>query len=487
MNFKVLLIQANSPLDTLIPPNIAIISACLKRAGIDVKLFDTTFYKTREFTGDDARVKTLQVKETNFDELGIHFNKTNMIDDFTNVVFDYTPNLIGLSAVSLTYKMGLKLIKSICDSGIPTIVGGAHATVCSKEVLMEPCVDYVCVGEGEDAIVELCQKIYNKENTHNIKNIWAKNNGHIIKNPVRPPIDVDSLPFQDWEIFEERRRWKPMGGKIRKTSCISLNRYCPYSCSYCANSFYHKLYDNKNYRERKVDNFIAEALYLKKKYGIQYIYISAESFLVTSKKRFNDFIEKYPQVNLPFWLETRPESVTDEKIKKLKSIGCDAMNIGLESGNYELRVNLLNRKMTDQHIIDAVRIIKKYKIRVGANSILGFPTETRSQIFDTIELNRKANPDSIMIHPFNPYQGTKLYDLCVKKGYIAEGTLGGDYRSDFLMSMPQISIKELKGLHRTFAMYVKFPKNRYNEIKKAEIDDYHFKLLAEEYKEKYLA
>jgi len=480
---KVLFIQANSTLDTLIPPNLATMSACLKQEGIDVKLFDTTFYKTREITGDDARVETLQVKETNFEDLGIHLNKTNMVDDFINTVFDYSPDLIGLSAVSLTYKMGMQLLDSVCDMTIPTIIGGVHATVCTKDVIKEPCIDYVCVGEGEEALVELCKRLEDNKPTHDIKNIWTKKGS----NPVRAPIDINKLPFQDWDIFEERRQYKPMGGKIRKTACIELNRYCPFKCSYCTNEFFHNMYKNKNYREKKVDNFIAEALYLKEKYGIEYIYISAESFLVTSNKRFEEFIKKYPQVGLPFWLETRPESVTDEKISKLKSIGCESMNIGIESGNPELRANLLNRKMTDQQIIDAVRIIKKHKIRIGANSIIGFPTETRSQIFDTINLNRKANPDNIMIHPFNPYQGTRLYDLCVKKGYIDNGTLGGDYRSDFLMNMPQISNRELKGLHRTFALYVKFPKERWQEIKRAEQDDYHFKLLAEEYKEKYLA
>ena len=94
--FKVLLIHANSTLDTLIPPNLAVMSSTLKNAGYDVKLFDTTFYKTRESTGDDARVRTLQVKETNFDDLGIHLKKTDMYEDFLKTVEDYKPNLIGL-------------------------------------------------------------------------------------------------------------------------------------------------------------------------------------------------------------------------------------------------------------------------------------------------------------------------------------------------------------------------------------------------------
>jgi radical SAM superfamily enzyme YgiQ (UPF0313 family) len=227
--------------------------------------------------------------------------------------------------------------------------------------------------------------------------------------------------------------------------------------------------------------FIAECLYLKKKYGVEYLYISAESFLVTKKERFMEFIRRYPEVDLPFWIETRPESVTEEKIRLLKQIGCDSINIGIESGDCSLRSGLLNRHMTDQQIINAVQIIKRHGIRIGTNNIIGFPTETRNQIFKTIELNRQANPDNIMIHPFNPYNGTKLYDLCLSDGLIDKDTIGGDYRMDFLLHMPQITNAELKGLHRTFALYTKFHKDRWNEIKEAEHDDKIFESLSKEY------
>ena len=129
--FKVLLIHANSTLDTLIPPNLSIMSAFLRDAGFQVKLFDTTFYKTRESTGDDARVNTLQVKETNFEDLGIYLNKTDMYDDFIKIVNEYNPDLVGLSAVSLTYPFGINFLRRLKEErrNIPTIVGGIHATI----------------------------------------------------------------------------------------------------------------------------------------------------------------------------------------------------------------------------------------------------------------------------------------------------------------------------------------------------------------------
>lgn len=489
-DFKVLLIHANSTLDTLIPPNIATLSAYVKREGYQVRLFDTTFYKTREFTGDDIRVETLQVKKTDFTELGIYLNKTDMIEDFIKTVQEYQPNLIGLSVVSLTYQIGLKLLKSISDFNIPKIVGGVHPTVCPDDTIKEECVDMICIGEGEGALVDLCNRMYNNEDITKILNLWVKKDGKIYKNPLRPPVNIDDVPFQDWTIFDEKRKYKPMGGKIRITACVELNRGCPFSCYYCTNDFFHKMYNHKSFREGSIQRFINEVKYLKNTYGVEYIYLSAESFLTTKGERFLDFIDSYRELKIPFWFETRVESVTEKKLRLLKEVGCESINMGIESGDPILRTKILNRKMTDEQIIRAFQIIKKYNIRSGANSIIGFPTETREQIFKTIELNRKANADNIMVHVFNPYNGTRLYDLCIEKGYIPIGTVGGDYRSDIILDMPQITKEEIRGLQRTFAMYVKFSKDMWDEIKKCEKFDNEgnkkFEELSKIYKEKFL-
>ena len=79
---KVLLTYINSYMDNLIPIGVSVLSACLKKAGHKTKLFDTTFYKTSEKTGDEARVETLQVLPTDLSKFGIHKKNTNMAEDF---------------------------------------------------------------------------------------------------------------------------------------------------------------------------------------------------------------------------------------------------------------------------------------------------------------------------------------------------------------------------------------------------------------------
>lgn len=489
MKFKILLIHANSTLDTLIPPNLAVINSVLKHAGYETKLFDTTFYKTRKITGDDARVKTLQVKKTNFENLGIYIKTTNMYDDFIKMVEDYQPNLIGMSAVSATYPFGVKLLRQLRQDGftIPTIVGGTHATISAKDILNESCIDYVCVGEGEDAFVELCDALKNGKDTSNIKNIWIKKGNKIIENMVRPPVDINKIPFQDWSIFDDKRIHKAMEGKIKRTGCFELSRGCPYSCTYCCNIFLNKLYNFKNYRKRDIKRFIDEVKYMKEKYNLEYIYLSSETFLSIDEKSFSEFVELWrTEIKLPFWSETRPETITDNRIAQLKDIGLSSMSIGVESGSPVIR-KMLHRYMTNEQIVNAFKILKKHSVRFCTNNIIGFPNETREQIFETININRVIGANNIMVNIFNPYRGTPLYDMCVDKGFIHSSEIGKDYRMDFILNMPHISKNEILGLQRTFAMYAKFHKSMWDKIKIAERDDIMFDNLSKIYRKKFLA
>jgi hypothetical protein len=94
--FRVLLINCNTMLDTLVTAGIGIISACLKQADVEVKLFDTTFYKTAEKTGDEARASALQVKKTNFADLGIIPEEGDVVEDFAKLVAEYKPAFLRL-------------------------------------------------------------------------------------------------------------------------------------------------------------------------------------------------------------------------------------------------------------------------------------------------------------------------------------------------------------------------------------------------------
>jgi len=485
---RVLLIEASSEMEMGIPPNVAILVSSVKAAGFEVNVFSTNEYKYGSVTGDEVRVNTLQVPPAVSGKTSIKPKNSDMVLDFQKIVKKYKPDIVGLSTTEATYKSGLKLLKSIKDKNIFIIVGGAYSTLCPEDVIAEDSVDAVCIGEGEGSLVELCQSMQLNKINYNIKNLWFKVDSEIVKNPIGPLSNVDDCPFQDWSPWKiPPRALKAMAGEVRITALVELTRGCPFKCNFCANHYLNQTFKH-NYRERSVARFVEEIGYLRSKHNLEFIYIADETILTISQKRFLELIDKYAAVKVPFWCQSRPEFIKYEKIKLLKEVGLQAINIGIESGNYEFRKKILNRPTSDNDIINGVREAVRAGVRVGANVIIGFPGETRDHIFETIELVREANPTSTMTHLFQPYKKTPLRQECIKMGLIKEDHICGDYRTEAI-GTGILSAKELLGLQRTFNLYIDLPKDRWEEIRKAESFDTKgnakFARLAREYQLKH--
>ena len=142
--------------------------------------------------------------------------------------------------------------------------------------------------------------------------------------------------------------------------------------------------------------------------------------------------------------------------------------------------------MPDTTIVKGFKEFEKTDIRISANNIIGFPGETREDLMLTIELNRKINPDSVIVNAFRPYAGTQLRSICIKKGLIPKEERAEDNRVYGAFYNGALSGEELENIRKVFALYVTFPKSRWKEIRKAEKDSVLFNKLMNEYKTKQL-
>jgi len=469
---KVLLIYVNSMMDNLIPLGVSYLSAYLKRAGHEVRLFDTTFYRTRPETGDEIRERNLQVRPTKLSDVGI-IEKTDPVTDLKAVLEEYRPDLVASSVIEITFRLGLELTRAAKEMGFTTLMGGIHPTLCPEDVMSCPEVDIICVGEGEEAIVELCNALEAGADVTRIPNIWARKDGQVIRNDVRPLTNLDDLPFQDWSIYDPKRFFKPMGGKVYRMGPIEFNRGCPYDCHFCGAAALNRLAKTTGagrswYRQRSISNVLEEIEFKMSSYKLDYWYFVAESFLTMSERRFAEFEEGYKSVGVPFWIECRPESVKEDRIARIEKLGCEGISIGVEHGDDAFRRSQLNRFVDNPTIVRAFDVIGNHPgIRASANVIIGFPEETREQVFATIHLCRqlKCRP---VVNIFSPYRGTYLHNLCVEKGYVDPDALAGDYRGDISLRHPNFTDDQLLGLQRTFLLYTYLPEDRWPEIEKAE-------------------
>lgn len=496
-NFRVLFLYPNLMLQTTFPLAIALFSALLKRKGYLVDIFDTTFYRTEKITSDEARVENLQIAKFS---LGKDFSdlpgKEQMIIDLNMKVKEFQPDLIAVSILEDVFPLALELIDPLKHLNIPTIAGGIFPTFAPEKVIKIDGIDMLCIGEGEELLLELCRKMFAKEEYFNIRNLWIKTGNKIIANKIGPKRDLRLNPPPDFDLFDARRFYKPMKGKVYRMGLVETHRGCPYTCSFCnSNSqsiLYKKKLKMKFFRNRDIENIQNELKILVNKFRIEFIYFPAEVFFSGSQDYLKEFVKMYKKFKIPFFCQNRAEVLNEKTINDLIAMNCHSLAVGIEHGSEEYRRNKLNRKVTNDVYINAIKRLEKTRIKVSVNNIIGFPDETRELVFDTINLNRHFNVYQINAYYFAPYHGTELREYCVEKGYIKENTLVSCITKNTVINMPPpyLSPGEIRGLVRTFNLYARFPLKRFQEIAVAERFDKEgnkmFRKLKAEYWKKHL-
>ena len=473
-SLKILFLYPNLNMSALVPYAISILSAVLKKDGFrNIDLFDSTFYEPLDESKDERGVRLGQVKPFNFKERNVVIKNTDMYEDFFIKVAQMEPDLIAASIVEDTYPIFLKFMDVIKDKKIPTVVGGPFPTNAPEIASLSESIDFMCKGDGEEAMLDLCNALDQDREPTKIPNLIIKKNGAVSEqNPVRKAQDLNEFPIQDLTIFDPNSLFRPMMGNIYRFAPLEPQRGCPYLCTFCNSPENNTIYaddDAGNFlRDRSIENLHEEIDHLIKNFGIEYFFMVTDTFLAMSNKRFDAFCEMYSNFKLPFYMNTRPETITKYRAKKLKEINCDRVNIGVEHGNEKFRSEVIKRDCSNDVIVRAFEIMHDAGISTALNNIIGYPDETRELVFDTIELSRKIKSDGINAYIFSPYKGTQLRNLCEQKGYVDSKTLSQHGIKDSVLTMPALSAEEIRGLVDSFVLYASLPKTLWADIKIAE-------------------
>ena len=476
-DFRVLFIYYNPRKMSLVPPAIAVFSRLLKSINVEVRLFDTTLYEKHENSDTDTIAeKNLTVKPFSDSLAGLHkveYKKSDILTDLKALIEDFRPNLLAVTAVESTFEGSIHLLKAIRHHNIPTIMGGIFATFAPHIVITYPEIDMVCVGEGENAIIELVKKMRADDDYAHVPNLWIKQkDGTIIKNPISPLVQLDENPLPDMSIFEDMRFYRAMGGKIYKMFGVETHRGCIFSCGFCnsplQNRFYRENTGQIYFRHKSIPKVREEIEYYYN-LGAEYLFFWADNFFAYTQRQIDDFCDMYADFKLPFYCQSHPENLSPEKIKPLKAVGMQRIGIGIEHGNEDFRRKVVNRNYSNKLLVERLKILTDLDVEYSANNIIGFPGETPELVMDTVELNRQHTASDISCSIFTPFYGTPLRKLAIEKGYLKDENLIAPSNSDeSVLVMPQFASGQILGKRRTFNFYIKFPKNRWKEIELAE-------------------
>lgn len=383
------------------------------------------------------------LKEAGHKTALMHLTKPASKGDFRNKITKEKPDLIAFtvrtSAVPYVEEY-LKWVKEI-DSALLTVLGGVHATIAPRDTIEIEGADIVCVGEGEGPMVDLCEVLEKKKGFDKIPNLLVKKGKRIIANPPRKLIyPLESLSLPDFELFDLSN----LIAAQTKTAVVIVSRGCPYSCGYCCNHKIREVYpDPEHYtRFRSPQNTM---LYLKKVLEL-YPWVSyirfIDNILGIQKEWVEEFTRLYKkEIGLPFACDHRADLATPEILKLLREAGCNFIYFGVETGDEDLRKNVLSRYMTDEQIKRAFAECRRLGIKTLAFNIVGLPFETPEKALKTIKLNAEINPNRIVPNIFTPYPYTKMYEISLKEGFIPGPML--DYRDEVFLDQLDFSKEEV--------------------------------------------
>jgi radical SAM superfamily enzyme YgiQ (UPF0313 family) len=351
-----------------------------------------------------------------------------IFDNHQNVIQQidqHNPDLIGISVVTDDLTWALKWadrIKKHLD--IPIVFGNVHATFHPQECLKYDCVDFIIRGEGELTLLELVHALEGKKDFSDVLGLGYKENGEIKLNSMRPLIeDLDQLPYPDKDLYYDVMPYLNYGYTTMS------GRGCPYRCTFCDNNTSMKLYKGeipktqKWARRHSPEYVVQEILWAKEKYNIKHVRFNDEDFSF-DRNWLREFCPLYKEkVGIPYFAWVYPNTIDDEMATLLAESGCDAVEMGIQSGAQHLRKELLHRNTKDDQIKIALKALQKAKIRATVDIIIGLPTETKEDLDETVRLLAETNPWHIYAFWLRYYPSTEILSIVKERKLLSPAEL----------------------------------------------------------------
>jgi len=353
-----------------------------------------------------------------------------------------------------------KIIREETGDLVPIVWGGCHPTILSEQTLQSEYVDIVCIGEGDETFIELVEALERKDSLAEVKGIAYLEGQKYVFTGERPLLDVETLLPTPWEIVDVEAYIHSdlyLRGSRRVLDLGQTSRGCPHHCAFCSSAAIRK----RRWRPMSVEKSLAMIVEDVKKYHLDGIWLRDDEFYI-DPKRATEICRGIikAELNIAWYTSgTRISDLlraTDEQVKILKKSGAYVVKMGAESGCDRV-LKYIRKGQTVEHILAANQKCKKFGIKPAFSLMCGFPTETFTEIDQTIDLFfrlQEENPDASCetIAQFTALPGTELYDIGLQMGLKPPDKLEGwatwlfhdtDYKGERL---PWFNTNERRGI-----------------------------------------
>jgi radical SAM superfamily enzyme YgiQ (UPF0313 family) len=357
------------------PLGILYICAHLRRKGVDVEVFDSTFSSRQQLF---------------------------------EMLRQGPPSVVGVYANLMTRSNVIEILRVAKEAGWQTVVGGPEPGAYIGEYL-DAGADIVVIGEGEITLEELVPALRSNsiDALERVKGIaFRAADGSAVHTPPRDQIrDIDTQPWPAREAIDSARYlavWREHHG-MGSVSLITA-RGCPYHCRWCSHEVF-----GKTHRRRKPVSVAQELEWLIDRYQPDMAWMADDVFTIHHGWLFQYADElKRRGIKLPFECISRADRLNPKVVETLAAMGCFRIWIGSESGSQRI-LDAMERGVTAREVRDAVAMCKSHGIKTGMFLMWGYEGEELSDIEATIEHVKNTSPDIFFTTVAYPIKGTPYF------------------------------------------------------------------------------
>jgi len=345
----------------------------LLRAHLDVKLFDADAY---------------------------HGRQEGLVRDLVS----YQPSITGMPVYASSFNAVDSLIRLIQAQSLNTeiVLGGPEVTAdCDTVFEAFPTVRYGLMGEADESFLDFVLRYARGGDVHNVPGLVYRDGNRLVKNPPEIIADLDRLPVPDRTLLQQhyvRGLYWRLGCR-GTTDIVVTSRGCPFNCNFCFKISRQPRYRSAAHVHREIEQILS--------LGIKNIHFM-DDLLVVNFQRVREIFDPFDRsMGIRFKVRSRASFVTDEIVAYLAEKGVREIVCGYESGS-DTMLKLMNKRVTVEENIRAIRTIKKYGIKAFADMIIMYPGETWETARETVAFIHEAKPSYINWSFFMPFNGTPI-------------------------------------------------------------------------------
>ena len=334
------------------------------------------------------------------------------------------PDVVGLTCTTFDWPLVADLARQLrrMRPGMRIWIGGPQLSLYPDECMAEIVVDLAVVGEGDEILVQLLDRVDACEDLPGAPGTIVRSGDELVHGPAGRPIDdLDSLPLPALDLLP-LSRYRCLDLPTPFASMVA-SRGCPFQCRYCS-----QVYVGGCYRTHGVERVLDEMTRAREQFGAREIVFFDETFTM-HRDWVLGLCEGILRRDLivPWNVRTRVDRLDEDVLAAMAEAGCCSVHVGIEAGSERVQ-KLMNKNLRLDAVARALQVARDVGLETRGYFMLGYPGETPDEMEQTVQLSLDLPLDWASFTLTLALPGTGIYEDALEQGWIPK-----DYWRDYTL------------------------------------------------------